>query len=162
MVAKYNLNSKIFCIFQLDSCRFQPESSRIPGFQPESAESGQNQWRNGKYWHGASCPWVGPLLCPWVLSVMGTGWSFCLWVMSFVGAQSLSMGAGSLFVGPGLSIVGGGARSCGRVVCGRWFVICGCSGDVLCAGWGDVSRAGWSPLARWDGIKVALLTKQQR
>ena len=26
MVATYNLNSEIFCIFQLDSCRFWPES----------------------------------------------------------------------------------------------------------------------------------------
>ena len=50
-----------------------------------------------------SRPWVGPLLCPWVLLVGGAGWSFCSWattviacgcLASFVGAQSLSMGAG--------------------------------------------------------------------
>ena len=111
--------------------------------------------------HGGSRPWVGPLLCPWALSVVGTGWSFCSWATSFVGAQLLSVGAGSLFVGPGLSIVGGGARSRGRVVRGWWFVVCGCGGDVLCAGWGDVFCAGWSPVARWDGM-VGLLTKQQR
>ena len=47
--AKYNLNKEIFWLFQLDSWVFQPESSGIPEFQPESMESGQNQWRNGKY-----------------------------------------------------------------------------------------------------------------
>ena len=26
LVAKYNLNSEILCLFQLDSCRFRPES----------------------------------------------------------------------------------------------------------------------------------------
>ena len=112
--------------------------------------------------HGGSRLWVGPLLCPWVLSVVGAGWSFCLWVTSFVGAGSLSVGAGSLFVGPGLLIVGGGARSRGCVVHGHWFVVCGRGGDVSCAGWGDISCAGWSPLARWDGMKVGLLTKQQQ
>ena len=103
--------------------------------------------------HGGSHPWVRPLLCPWALSVVGTGWSFCSWATSFVGAGSLSMGAGSLFVGPGLSIIGSGARSCGRVVHGHWFVVRGRSGDVSCA--------GWSLLARWDGM-VGLLTKQQQ
>ena len=110
---------------------------------------------------GGSRPWVGPLLCPWALLVVGAGWSFCSWATSFVGARSLSVGAASLFVGPGLSIVGGGARSCGRVVRGRWFVVRGRGGDVSCAGWGDASCAGWSPLARWDGM-AGLLTKQQR
>ena len=37
----------------VDSGRNPPEFLEfrgIPGFRPESAESGQNQWRNGKYW----------------------------------------------------------------------------------------------------------------
>ena len=69
---------------------------------------------------------VGPLLCPWALLVVGAGWSFCSWVMSFVGTWSLSMGTGSLFMGPGLLIVGGGARSRGCIVHGRWFVVMMC------------------------------------
>ena len=48
--AKYNLNKDNLCLFQSDSCRFRPESSGIPGFWLESAASGRNQWRNGKYW----------------------------------------------------------------------------------------------------------------
>ena len=45
-VAKYDLNSENFCLFQLDSYRFWLESSRIPGIP-------WNQWRNGKCWqHG--------------------------------------------------------------------------------------------------------------
>ena len=44
-----------------------------------------------------------------------------------------------------------------------WLLVfrCGHGGAVSCAGWGDVSCAGWSPLARWDGMKVRLLTEQQ-
>ena len=88
----------------------------------------------------------------------GAGWSFFSWAMvvicgcwvSFVGTGSLSMGAGSLLVGTGLSIVGSGAHSRGQVLCGRWFVIRRCSGDVSCA--------GWSPLVRLDGMRVGVLT----
>ena len=55
---------------------------------------------------GGSHPWVGPLLCPWALSVVGAGWSFCSWATLFVGAGSLFVGAGSVFVGPGLWVLG--------------------------------------------------------
>ena len=135
--------------------------------------------------HGGTRPWVGPLLCPCTLSVVGAGWSFCLWAttvvacgcwMSFMGTQLLSMGTGSLFVGPGLLIIGSGARSCGRIVHGCWFVVHGCGGDVWCAGWGvvayagwcgmcwvgDVTCTGWSSLARLDRMREGVLTKQQQ
>ena len=46
----------MFCVdsswIPVDSGRNPPEFLEfcgIPGFQPESAESGRNQWRNGKY-----------------------------------------------------------------------------------------------------------------
>ena len=71
----------------------------------------------------------------------------------FVGAGSLSMGAGSLFMGTGWSIVGGGACSHGQVVCGYWFVVRGCGGDVL--------SAVWSSLARWEGTRVGVLTMDE-
>jgi hypothetical protein len=31
------------------------ESVRIPGFRPDSADSGWNQWRNEKYWVRRGC-----------------------------------------------------------------------------------------------------------
>ena len=128
-------------------------------------------------WEGCHCLWgilvihvcVGVVIHGWGLfSVPGHCWlwalggHFCLWAMviicgcwaSFMGARSLSVGAGSMFMGPGLSIVGGGARSHGWVVCGCWLVICGHGDDMLCA--------GWSLLARLDGMRVEVLTKQQR
>ena len=78
-----------------------------------------------------SCLWVGGLLCPWVVLVMGTGWPFCLWAVVIIcGCWVLFAGTGSLSVGAGLSIADGWAHSHGQVVHGCWFAVCGHGGDV--------------------------------
>ena len=104
----------------------------------------------------ASSSMGGGLLFLWVLSAVGAGWSFCSWAAVivcgcwalFVCTGSLSMCTGSLsvcawmlFVGTELSLVGCGACLCEWGIHGCWFVVCGCSGDVLWAVWSLVSKS---------------------
>jgi hypothetical protein len=81
------------------------------------------------YWWGLSFLWAlvavrGSCGC-WALFV-GTG-------VSFVGAESWFVGGGAHSCAA--HVCGWGAVVRGRVVCGCWVVVCGCSGAVLCVMW---------------------------
>ena len=100
----------------------------------------------------ASCRlWVGVVGCgPWVVFLfVGRGCRWWVWGIVH-GRCVVFVGAVLLFVGTGLLIVGSGARSHGRVVRVCWFVVCGCSGDML--------SALWSSLATLERTRVGVLT----